>query len=332
MRCWPSWSRRASPVRAGSPAGTARRPTAGPGSCRCSRSTRTRSPADWSPRTDRTSRTGRRRARSAAPPARPRRSTPATSSSTRPPARPATRPASACTAAGCSARRSTPVRRWCCATTPGVPQIERLRWVGTVHGRTGQLRLDGIDRVPGLIRNCGGRDDHPTDLPLHDFTCTDDGELVAFTPQFGAETPAGAGLEAILDQRARVVSLRSPRGGPLPPGYRSVQATGDQIAQLQRCGRGRRPTAGQTALTDRRSPPPGPPVGDDVDRQRRSGARPERPGARHAPARRVRPSRPTRASTTASAPNGTRGPSPGSTPAAGPSWPPPTAAAPRASA
>ena len=101
-------------------------------------------------------------------------------------------------------------------------------------GRTGQLRLDGIDRVPGLIRNCGGRDDQPTNLPLHDFTCTDDGELVAFTPEFGAEHPAGDGLEAVLDQHSRVVSLRSPRGGPLPPGYRTVQATGDQIGRLQR--------------------------------------------------------------------------------------------------
>ena len=113
-------------------------------------------------------------------------------------------------------------------------RVERLRWVGTVRGRTGQLRLDGIDRVPGLIRNCGGRDDQPTNRPLHDFTCTDDGELIAFTPQFGAKTPAGDGLEAVLDQHARVVSLRSPRGGTLPSGYRSVQATGDQIVRLQR--------------------------------------------------------------------------------------------------
>jgi hypothetical protein len=32
-------------------------------------------------------------------------------------------------------------------------QVDRLRWVGTVQGRTGQLRLDGIDRVPVLIRS-----------------------------------------------------------------------------------------------------------------------------------------------------------------------------------
>jgi hypothetical protein len=68
---------------------------------------------------------------------------------------------------------------------------------------------------------------------LHDFTCTDDGELVAFTNEFGADTPTGPGVEAILDKQSRVVSLRTPRGGPLLAGYRSVQATGDQTGRLQ---------------------------------------------------------------------------------------------------
>jgi hypothetical protein len=112
--------------------------------------------------------------------------------------------------------------------------IERLHWRGTISGRAGTLRLDGLDRVPGLIRNCGGLDDVPTTRPLHDFTCTDSGELVVFTPQFGQNTPAGPGLEAILDSRSRVVSLRSPRGGPLLAGYRSIQATGDRVDQLRR--------------------------------------------------------------------------------------------------
>jgi len=112
-------------------------------------------------------------------------------------------------------------------------QVPRLHWVGTLSGPSGRLPLDGIDRVPGLIRNCGGLDDVPTTRPLHDFTCTDSGELVAITPQFGPSTPAGAGLEAILDQHSRVVSVRSPRGGPLLAGYRAVQATGDQTGRLR---------------------------------------------------------------------------------------------------
>lgn len=114
-------------------------------------------------------------------------------------------------------------------------QVERLRWVATVHGRHDvRLKLDGINRVPGLIRNCGGTaDDVPTSRPLHDFTCTDADELVAFTPQFGQNTPAGPGLEAVIDRNRRVVSLRSPRGGPLLAGYRAVQATGSRESALR---------------------------------------------------------------------------------------------------
>ena len=205
-------------------------------------------------------------------------------------------------------------------------RVERLRWVGTVEGRTGRLRLDGIDRVPGLIRNCGGRDDQPTIEPLHDFTCTDNGELVAFTTEFGPNTPTGPGLEAILDRHSRVVSLRSPRGGPLLSGYRSVQATGDQVGRLQRP---RSSVIGSACRPDCWADgDPVRPTRADVDRQRRPGAGARRPAARHAAAPTASSGRPSRASTTASAPSGIRGPSPASTPTAAPSSRPPTGAAP----
>ncbi|MEW2296762.1 phosphodiester glycosidase family protein [Streptomyces sp. NPDC006743] len=112
-------------------------------------------------------------------------------------------------------------------------QIARLTWQGSVTGRSASLRLSGINRVPGLIRNCGGSPgDLPTSAPLHDVTCTNPDELVAFTPDFGPSTPAGEGLEAVLDARHRVVEVRSPRGGPLPSGGSSVQATGRRVAEL----------------------------------------------------------------------------------------------------
>jgi Phosphodiester glycosidase/SPOR domain len=114
--------------------------------------------------------------------------------------------------------------------------VDRYRWHGEVRGRT-TLQLDGIDRVPGLIRNCGGtRDDLPTSHPLHDTTCTDADEVVAFTPRYGASTPAGPGVEAVLDRHGRVVQVREPRGGPLADGQTSVQATGTQAAALEALG------------------------------------------------------------------------------------------------
>ncbi|MFH9817070.1 phosphodiester glycosidase family protein [Streptomyces sp. NPDC017230] len=111
--------------------------------------------------------------------------------------------------------------------------VTRLTWRGQVTGRESTLRLNGVNRVPGLIRNCGGTEgDVPTSLPLHDVTCTNPDELVAFTPDYGRHTPQGEGLEAVLDAHDRVVELRSPRGGELPPGGSSVQATGRRVADL----------------------------------------------------------------------------------------------------
>ncbi|WP_205829438.1 hypothetical protein [Microbacterium sp. MEC084] len=49
--------------------------------------------------------------------------------------------------------------------------ITRPVWEGSVRLPSGTATLDGPDRVPGLIRNCGGLGDAATDLPLHDVTC-----------------------------------------------------------------------------------------------------------------------------------------------------------------
>jgi hypothetical protein len=106
--------------------------------------------------------------------------------------------------------------------------VIRLRW----HGEVAGLTLDGLNRVPGLIRNCGGIGDTPTDLPRHDFTCTDPDELVAFDAAYGLRTPSGPGAEVVLDRTSRVIDIRSPRGGTIPTGGRTVQATGIKVAEL----------------------------------------------------------------------------------------------------
>lgn len=116
-------------------------------------------------------------------------------------------------------------------------QIARFTWQGRVVGRDTSLSLTGVNRVPGLIRNCGGEHDIPTSLPLHDVTCTNPDELVSFTSDFGKSTPQGEGAEAVLDAHGRVVQVRSPRGGALPPGGSSVQATGRRVAELERLAR-----------------------------------------------------------------------------------------------
>lgn len=132
--------------------------------------------------------------------------------------------------------------------------VVRLRWSGSVADRHGtRLTLDGIDRVPTKIRNCGGTaDDVPTSRPLHDTTCTDPDELVAFTPQFGALTPSGPGVEAVLDRHGTVLDVRAPRGGTLPAGGRSLQATGTTAEALLRLAVPGERLQVRSGLTDQR--------------------------------------------------------------------------------
>lgn len=115
--------------------------------------------------------------------------------------------------------------------------VVRPQWRGTLHTRTRTLSVDGLNRVPGLIRNCGGdSSDQPTPLPLHDVTCTDPDELVAFTAAFAGSTPTGPGAEVVLDRQDRVVRVARERGTVLRAGERSVQGIGslaDPVANLR---------------------------------------------------------------------------------------------------
>ncbi|MFJ9787496.1 phosphodiester glycosidase family protein [Amycolatopsis sp. NPDC101161] len=101
------------------------------------------------------------------------------------------------------------------------PSIGVPRTALTVGGR----EVNGVNRKPGLIRNCGEPGDVPTDRPLHDTTCTHADELVLFTPQLGTPTPAGDGVEAVLDAHDVVTAVR-PAGGAVPAGGHTVQGIG----------------------------------------------------------------------------------------------------------
>ncbi|MFI7676769.1 phosphodiester glycosidase family protein [Actinophytocola sp. NPDC049390] len=114
--------------------------------------------------------------------------------------------------------------------------VARHTWTGTVRSGHRVLGLDGVNRVPGLIRNCGGVGDRPTDRPLHDTTCTDPDEAVLFTSDYGVATPAGPGVELVVDDKNRVTDVREPRGGPLAPGSRAIQGTGDKADILRTFG------------------------------------------------------------------------------------------------
>jgi len=115
---------------------------------------------------------------------------------------------------------------------PSISAVSDAQWVTSSDGA--RRVLDGDNRKPGLIRACGGvGGDVPTELPLHDITCTDTGELIRSAPMLGAPTESGEGVEALLDGRGVVTALREPRGGPVPPGGSVLTGTGDAADWLR---------------------------------------------------------------------------------------------------
>jgi hypothetical protein len=97
-----------------------------------------------------------------------------------------------------------------------------------------QRLVDGLNRAPGLIRACGGEGgDQPVQVPRHDFTCTDDSELIQFTPVFGSSTVSGAGVEAVLNASGAVTEFRETRGGAIPPNGSVLVGTGEAAEWLR---------------------------------------------------------------------------------------------------
>ncbi|MBI0297730.1 phosphodiester glycosidase family protein [Streptomyces sp. PRKS01-29] len=85
--------------------------------------------------------------------------------------------------------------------------------------------VQGINRVPGKVRNCGRPGATPTELPRQDLTCSEADDLVKFTPRFRAALPTGPGTQVVLDADGRVVST-GPRGGAVPAGGSVLQGIG----------------------------------------------------------------------------------------------------------
>ncbi|MCZ2404958.1 hypothetical protein IV498_17770 [Paenarthrobacter sp. Z7-10] len=150
-------------------------------------------------------------------------------------------------------------------------QIQRLRWAGSVAAWRTTLALDGIDRVTGLIRNCGERNGAPTALPLQDVTCTNANELVAFDSALGRRTPAGPGFEVSLSRRNVVTAVTASRGSSVPVDGHTLQATGHRRPRPA-CGGPDRGQAGDQDRSSRKSWQAGQTDEDHEHCQRRSAA------------------------------------------------------------
>ncbi|WP_322620198.1 phosphodiester glycosidase family protein [Streptomyces acidicola] len=111
------------------------------------------------------------------------------------------------------------------------PRVADLSTTVTVRAGSATYAVQGINRVPGKLRNCGRPGAVPTERPRHDTTCTLADDLVKFTPAFRAQLPTGTGVQVVLDKRGVVLS-RSDRGGSVPAEGSVLQGTGAAAAWL----------------------------------------------------------------------------------------------------
>ena len=102
-----------------------------------------------------------------------------------------------------------------------------LRWTGEVENRTtgAELPLEFVNHPPVIPTACAALPDQTT--------CTEAGDVVLFTPEFAAATPAGHGIEVVLDRRGCVVRTATTRGTSLTAGQTSLQATGKDSVALR---------------------------------------------------------------------------------------------------
>ncbi|MBB5931407.1 exopolysaccharide biosynthesis protein [Streptomyces echinatus] len=95
----------------------------------------------------------------------------------------------------------------------------------TARSGTAAYRIQGINRVPGTVRNCGRPGTTPSELPWQDVTCQLANDMVQFTPAFRAALPTGAGVQVVLNASGTVVSVGA-RGGHVPSGGHVLQGIG----------------------------------------------------------------------------------------------------------
>jgi len=110
-------------------------------------------------------------------------------------------------------------------------RIENLVSTVTVRAGGSVHPVEGVNRRPGVVRDCGRPGLSPTSRPRQDFTCTTSDELVLFTAEFGAPLPTGPGAQVVLDAHGTVVSARD-RGGSVPADGSVVQGIGASASWL----------------------------------------------------------------------------------------------------
>lgn len=110
-------------------------------------------------------------------------------------------------------------------------RITDLTTTATARVGSASHPVQGVNRTPGLVRDCGRPGAAPTAQPRQDVTCTESDDLVAFTDAYAHTLPTGPGVQAELDGHGRVVSVGA-RGGAVAPGRTVLQGIGSAATWL----------------------------------------------------------------------------------------------------
>jgi hypothetical protein len=104
-------------------------------------------------------------------------------------------------------------------------QVANLTSTARVRSGSSAYPIQGVNRVPGIVRDCGRPGAVPTTHPEQDVDCFETDDLVAFTPEFAAALPTGTGTQVTLDGSGKVVSVGA-RVGSVPAGGTVLQGIG----------------------------------------------------------------------------------------------------------
>ncbi|MER7753753.1 phosphodiester glycosidase family protein [Kitasatospora sp. NPDC097643] len=162
----------------------------------------------------------------------------------------------------------------------GRPYVTELATKLTVQlsdDSTVNRKVDGVNRLPGRAGHClRNSDPANADVTVVDGVCFDPSEIVEFTPEFGARTPApdvlkdtatddDPGVEVLFNSAGVATDCfrpgatpggivsDAPRGGhDVPPGGRALEGTGDGAAWLWDNACAGKPVTLHTVITDTR--------------------------------------------------------------------------------
>ena len=111
--------------------------------------------------------------------------------------------------------------------------IQNLKTELTLQIKDTVFSVQGVNRALGKVLNCGNKNRQYVEVPIHDFVCETEHDLVVYTPKLGDYAPKGKGLEVVIKNN-KVISVLDSLGAKIPKKGYIVQASGVFITHLKR--------------------------------------------------------------------------------------------------